>query len=90
MRKDCNRIILIGVLTIIFLLNDPSATIGSFKSINPTGTLAEILNRGYIKVGTDIAYPPFERYNPFTNEVEGFDVDLIHVIVDKLSEEYNT
>jgi ABC-type amino acid transport substrate-binding protein len=34
-------------------------------------------------VGTDAAYPPFENVNTETNEIEGFDIELLNAIAAK-------
>ena len=65
--------------------NSPTPTVGA----EATGTLAEILDRGYIKVGSDICYPPFEDYNPETGVAEGFDIDIMHVLANYISQQHN-
>jgi polar amino acid transport system substrate-binding protein len=35
---------------------------------------------GVLTVGTSPDYPPFESMNPDTNEIEGFDIDLINAV----------
>jgi ABC-type amino acid transport substrate-binding protein len=35
---------------------------------------------GELVVGTDAAYPPFESVNTTTNQIEGFDIDLLNAI----------
>lgn len=44
--------------------------------------LEDIYLRGYIIVGTDAAFPPFENVNPDTGAIEGFDIDLITAIAE--------
>ncbi|MFX1534516.1 MAG: transporter substrate-binding domain-containing protein [Promethearchaeota archaeon] len=45
-----------------------------------SGTLAEILARGCLIIGTDPTYPPFEAVNATTGDYEGFDIDLANQI----------
>lgn len=56
------------------------ALIQPVHSEGETGTLAEILDRGYLIVGSDTTYPPFESYNEETKMAEGFDIDIAHQI----------
>ncbi|MHA2497775.1 MAG: hypothetical protein ACXAEI_20085 [Candidatus Hodarchaeales archaeon] len=59
---------IIVFLTVVAFLNvSPQPT----NAADPTGTLADIIERGYIKVGSDIAYPPFEDLNLDTGVAEG-------------------
>ena len=43
-------------------------------------TLQDIYDRGYLIVGSDTTYPPFEEYNPTSERAEGFDIDIAHQI----------
>lgn len=43
-------------------------------------TLSQIQSQGYITVGADTTYAPFESINATTNTPEGFDVDLALII----------
>jgi polar amino acid transport system substrate-binding protein len=43
-------------------------------------SLSDVLAAGEIHVGVDAAYPPFEQKNPSTDEIEGFDVDIMEAI----------
>jgi PGF-CTERM protein len=74
-------------LTAVLFLNVSSSPA---EGQDPTGTLADIIDRGYVKVGSDIAYPPFEDYNLDTGVAEGFDIDMWHVIADGIGEAYDT
>ncbi|MFX1416164.1 MAG: transporter substrate-binding domain-containing protein [Promethearchaeota archaeon] len=47
----------------------------------PDTSLQDILNRGTLIVGTSADYPPFESLNA-TNDVVGFDADLMEYIAD--------
>ena len=45
-----------------------------------TGTLADVQDRGYLIVGSDTTYPPFEEYNATSGYAEGFDIDIAHQV----------
>ncbi len=62
----------IGVLCISML------AVKANVQADATGTLKEIQDRGYLIVGSDLTYPPFEELNATTNVAEGFDIDLAH------------
>ena len=51
------------------------------------GLLAEICERGEIKVSTDPAYPPQSSLNDQTGEYEGFDIDVATEIAKRLGVE---
>lgn len=46
--------------------------------------LERIYDRGYMIVGTDAAFPPFEQVDEDTGEIVGFDIDVIEAIADRL------
>ncbi|MFX0064945.1 MAG: transporter substrate-binding domain-containing protein [Candidatus Hermodarchaeota archaeon] len=75
-RKKLILLVMLGamVLATITVTNVTPAT------AQATGTLAEILARGYLIVGSDTTYPPFENMNETTGLAEGFDVDIAHQI----------
>ncbi len=60
----------------------PTAT-----AVPPTATAeptaAACRTTGDLIVGTDAAYPPFENVNTETNEIEGFDIELLNAIAAK-------
>ncbi len=47
-------------------------------------TLAQIRQNGTLRVGLDASFPPFENFNPTTNQIEGLDVDLAQAIATDL------
>jgi len=51
---------------------------------DPTDLLAEICEKGELKVSTDPAYPPASSLNEQTGEYEGFDIDVATEIADRL------
>lgn len=46
--------------------------------------LNKIMDRGYIIVGTQVPYPPFENINAITDELEGIDIDIMEHIAENL------
>jgi len=44
---------------------------------HPTSIMASITARGYILVGTNTPYPPFEVYNATTHVFSGFEIELM-------------
>jgi ABC-type amino acid transport substrate-binding protein len=55
---------------------------------HPAGTtMAEIQDRGEIRIGVKYDVPPFGFKNPQTDEVEGFDVDMGHIVAEALGVE---
>jgi polar amino acid transport system substrate-binding protein len=59
----------------VFALISITATI---PTQGATGTLAEIEDRGYLIIGSDTTYPPFEEYNATSEQAQGFDIDVAH------------
>ncbi|MFQ5981549.1 MAG: transporter substrate-binding domain-containing protein [Candidatus Heimdallarchaeota archaeon] len=78
---------LLFLTAVVFLNVSPTPASGQ---PDPTGTLADIIDRGYIKVGSDIAYPPFEDLNLDTDVAEGFDIDIMHVLAEGMGNAYQT
>ncbi len=58
--------------------------------IQPTETLAAIIATGKIRVGSDVAYPPFEDIDLGTGDVVGFDVDVMDELAAYMSIKYST
>lgn len=63
----------------------------TYPSINPTvsptpqkSTWDIIKERGYIVVATSPDWPPFEYIDPATNQLTGYEVDLMNAIAQKL------
>ncbi|MFX1251263.1 MAG: transporter substrate-binding domain-containing protein [Promethearchaeota archaeon] len=75
-RKNLILMMMLGamVLATITVINVTPAT------AQATGTLADILARGCMIIGTDPTYPPFEAVNATTGDYEGFDIDLANQI----------
>ncbi|MHA1776319.1 MAG: transporter substrate-binding domain-containing protein [Promethearchaeota archaeon] len=47
-------------------------------------SLAAIQSAGEIIVACEAAYPPFEQRDPETDEIEGFDIDIMEYVADEL------
>ncbi|MHA1646157.1 MAG: transporter substrate-binding domain-containing protein [Promethearchaeota archaeon] len=47
-------------------------------------SLQDIIDAGKIVVGCEAGYPPFETLNPVTNEMEGFDPEIMQIIADDI------
>jgi ABC-type amino acid transport substrate-binding protein len=60
----------------------PAPAVETAPATKPA-TLQACASSGVLKVGTDAAYPPFENVNEKTNQIEGFDIDLINAIGQK-------
>jgi polar amino acid transport system substrate-binding protein len=67
-----------GIVLLIVSLSLFSSilTINAHAKTQADDTLAQIKSKGYITVGADTTYPPFESINATTNMPQGFDVDL--------------
>lgn len=68
----------IGLLVLSTLLADVKA------EVEATGTLADIEKRGYMIIGSDTTYPPFEEENETSGYPQGFDIDIAHIMADAL------
>jgi len=53
--------------------------------VAPADDLDVIQTRGYMIVGTNTNWPPFEIFNTTTNQLEGFDIDLAELVADYLN-----
>jgi polar amino acid transport system substrate-binding protein len=50
----------------------------------PTNQLDAIYQRGVLRVGTDVPYPPFEYKEPGTKDYYGVDMDIVKMIAEKM------
>jgi polar amino acid transport system substrate-binding protein len=63
----------------------PAATGSVCETTDATGDLlADVCDRGEIRVSTDPAYPPQSSLNEQTGDYEGFDIDVATTIADRL------
>lgn len=81
MRKNQLRNIVILATSAIILLS----FLGSFQLVQAEeSSLQNVLNRGILKVGITDDYPPFESRNSTTDEIIGFDPDIIDIVASDL------
>ncbi len=67
---------ILGLGTLLLLV----LGLGWFLKPEHDNTLQQIRQRGTVRVGLDASFPPFENFNPTTNQIEGLDVDLAQII----------
>ncbi len=72
MKRKYMLILPILLLSVFALVGSPAA--------GAEGTLADIESRGYLIIGSDTTYPPFEEYNATSEQAQGFDIDLAHQV----------
>ncbi|QEE15914.1 ABC transporter substrate-binding protein [Promethearchaeum syntrophicum] len=63
---------------LFFFVSDSSATPIEDSS------LQDVIDAGKIVVGIDVGYPPFEQINSVTDEIEGFDPDIMQYIANDI------
>ncbi len=68
-----------GLLVTVLLL-----LAGSLAQAQTVSHLDQIVQRGYIRVGTTGDYKPFSYLNPATNAYEGHDIDAAKLLADSL------
>ncbi len=81
MKNKTNRILILFLFLLplsFLLISDTSAS-----TIEDT-SLQDVINAGKIVVGIEACYPPFEQINPVTEEIEGFDPDIMQFIADDI------
>ncbi len=62
-----------------------TTTTETTTTTTPPSLLDIITVRGTIIVGTSSGWPPYEMFNTTSNELEGFDIDLVDMIADYLN-----
>ncbi|MDY6214611.1 MAG: transporter substrate-binding domain-containing protein [Schaalia hyovaginalis] len=62
---------------------DPGSA-GTASSAAADDTLAALRKSGVLKIGTEGTYAPFTYHDPATNELTGYDVEVISALADKL------
>ncbi len=53
----------------------------------PASTLDEVRESGVLRVGTEGTYSPFSYHDPTTNELTGYDIEVITAVADRLDAE---
>ena len=54
------------------------------SSAQPETTLDQVKDSGVLRVGTEGTYSPFSFHDPATNELTGYDVEVITAVAEKL------
>src|SRR3954467_3545670 len=67
---------LAAVLAVLWLLAACSA--------GPRPSLDEVRSSGVLRVGTEGTYTPFSYHDPATNELTGYDIEVITAVADRL------
>ena len=62
----------------------PSAAPASAAATSSNPALAELQKSGVLKVGTEGTYSPFTFHDPATNQLTGYDVEVITAVAGKL------
>lgn len=57
----------------------------SIASAQEETSLEDVLDRGYLIIGTDVDQAPFQSVNPENDKLEGFNVDIANIIADEIS-----
>ena len=68
---------LVAVLAVLWLAAACSAG-------GPASTLDEVRDSGVLRVGTEGTYTPFSYHDPATNELTGYDIEVITAVAAKL------
>jgi len=74
-------VLLVGLLAFAAGCGDDDSTSGDSSSGGDSADL-NLIEDGKLIVGSDIPYPPFEQGDP--PDYEGFDIDLINAVADKM------
>jgi polar amino acid transport system substrate-binding protein len=81
-----NMMIIAAVVVIVVALV-AVVVLGGF--LNPEeeydNALDRVQSRGYIVVGTQVPYPPFENINATTDKLEGIDIEIMEYVAAKLN-----
>ena len=81
MKNKTNKILIL----FLFLLPLPLLLISNTSAISlEDNSLQDVIDAGKIVVGIEAAYPPFEQINTVTEEIEGFDPDIMKYIADDI------
>ncbi len=81
MKKNTNRMLILFLL----LLPLPFLFVSNTSAIPLEDTsLQDVIDAGVIVVGIEPYYPPFEQRNLETDEIEGFDPDIMQYIADDI------
>ncbi len=95
-RKVTNKWWLVIILTVVLLgsafagcAQNKTQTTTATKATptptpTPTASKYKLVHPGYLTVGMDATYPPFEFVNETTHQFQGFDVDLMKAVAKEM------
>ena len=86
-KKGGKSWMIIAVVIVIVVALVAVVVLGGFLNKNEdtsANLLEKIKKRGYIIVGTQVPYPPFEDYNITTKTFQGIDIEIITMIAERL------
>ncbi|WP_236838890.1 basic amino acid ABC transporter substrate-binding protein [Caldalkalibacillus salinus] len=86
-KKSILLFVLMLVTTLVVACGGGETTSGDPESSGNEGGNTEE-DKPTLVIGTDAAYPPFESLDPATNEIVGFDVDLIGAVLEEAGYDY--
>src|SRR5436189_2372659 len=79
MRRRLQFALAVLVLALLAACGNAASGTTSGTSSGTTGGLPDLKGRAVV-VGTDATYPPFESVDATTNQIVGFDVDLLNEV----------
>ncbi|MHA1518596.1 MAG: ABC transporter substrate-binding protein [Promethearchaeota archaeon] len=79
-KKQLRSMVLLGTLALSFM-----TFLGSVQNVQAEeSSLQVVLDRGTLIVGIEAAYPPWESIDTETDEIVGFDPDIIAIVADDM------
>lgn len=69
------------LLTVSLLL---AVLAGACSSSEPENSLERVEQTGILRIGTEGTYSPFSFHDPATNELTGYDIEIITAVADKM------
>lgn len=85
---SASALVLIPALALGACSSEPTVDPGSAGAASSTAAeddaLAALRKSGVLKIGTEGTYAPFTYHDPVTNELTGYDVEVISALADKL------
>ncbi|MDV3220344.1 amino acid ABC transporter substrate-binding protein [Intrasporangium sp.] len=79
-----SRLTLTALLAVLAVLLTACSTSGTDSGASGGSDLAAVKEAGVLKVGTEGTYAPFSFHDPTTNELVGYDVEVIKAVADEL------
>lgn len=81
MSRRATRVLLLGLSLLL------AGLFAACSSGPPATTLDEVKQSGVLRVGTEGTYSPFSYHDPATNELTGYDVEIITAVAQKMGVE---